>query len=81
MVELFKDGRDFPMLDEVLSVDRQVDALINEAQNMENLCQHFAGWCIHWWNIYILGLRVYINIPLPAILEFTEPSSCSLLIC
>ena len=48
MVELFKDGRDFPMLDEVLSVDRQVDALINEAQNMENLCQHFAGWCIHW---------------------------------
>jgi len=42
------DGRDFPMLDEVLSVDRQVDALINEAQNMENLCQHFAGWCIHW---------------------------------
>lgn len=31
-----------------LSVPDQVDLLIQEATNIENLCQHFIGWCSFW---------------------------------
>jgi FKBP12-rapamycin complex-associated protein len=40
-------GRDFKK-DEALSVDKQVDKLIHEATNLENLCQHYIGWCSFW---------------------------------
>ena len=40
-------GRDFKTADE-LDVDRQVDRLIIEATNLENLCQHYIGWCSFW---------------------------------
>lgn len=31
-----------------LSVPEQVDLLTQEATNIENLCQHFIGWCSFW---------------------------------
>jgi FKBP12-rapamycin complex-associated protein len=31
-----------------LNVPDQVDRLIQEATNIENLCQHFVGWCAFW---------------------------------
>ena len=31
-----------------LRVDLQVDRLIREATNLENLCQHYIGWCSFW---------------------------------
>lgn len=31
-----------------LDVPDQVDLLIQEATNIENLCQHFIGWCSFW---------------------------------
>lgn len=31
-----------------LNVPDQVDLLIQEATNIENLCQHFLGWCSFW---------------------------------
>lgn len=31
-----------------LRVDMQVDRLIREATNLENLCQHYIGWCSFW---------------------------------
>lgn len=40
-------GRDFKK-DEELDVDEQVDKLIREATNLENLCQHYIGWCSFW---------------------------------
>ena len=40
-------GRDFKR-DEELAPDEQVDKLINEATNLENLCQHYVGWCSFW---------------------------------
>jgi FKBP12-rapamycin complex-associated protein len=40
-------GRDFKLTEE-LDVDRQVDKLIIEATNLENLCQHYLGWCSFW---------------------------------
>lgn len=40
-------GRDFKAHEE-LPVDEQVDKLINEATNLENLCQHYVGWCSFW---------------------------------
>jgi len=40
-------GRDFKIHEE-LGVDEQVDKLINEATNLENLCQHYIGWCSFW---------------------------------
>jgi len=40
-------GRDFKVTEE-LEVDRQVDKLIIEATNLENLCQHYVGWCPFW---------------------------------
>jgi FKBP12-rapamycin complex-associated protein len=40
-------GRDFRNR-EPLRVETQVDKLIREATNLENLCQHFIGWCSFW---------------------------------
>jgi len=40
-------GRDFKIHEE-LGVDEQVDKLINEATNLESLCQHYIGWCSFW---------------------------------
>jgi FKBP12-rapamycin complex-associated protein len=40
-------GRDFKPDDE-LTVNEQVDKLINEATKLENLCQHYIGWCSFW---------------------------------
>ena len=40
-------GRDFKP-DEELGVDDQVAKLIHQATNVENLCQHYIGWCSFW---------------------------------
>ncbi|OCK80049.1 hypothetical protein K432DRAFT_405035 [Lepidopterella palustris CBS 459.81] len=40
-------GRDFKPHEE-LNVNMQVDRLIREATNLENLCQHYIGWCSFW---------------------------------
>ena len=40
-------GNDFKRF-ENLSVEDQVDKLIQEATDVENLCQHFMGWCSFW---------------------------------
>jgi FKBP12-rapamycin complex-associated protein len=40
-------GRDFKPGEE-LRVETQVDKLIREATNLENLCQHYIGWCSFW---------------------------------
>ncbi len=40
-------GRDFKTLDE-LKIEPQVDRLLREATNLENLCQHYIGWCSFW---------------------------------
>ncbi|KAF2145019.1 uncharacterized protein K452DRAFT_221441 [Aplosporella prunicola CBS 121167] len=40
-------GRDFKANEE-LNVNAQVDRLIREATNLENLCQHYIGWCSFW---------------------------------
>jgi FKBP12-rapamycin complex-associated protein len=40
-------GRDFKTTEE-LKVETQVDRLIKEATNLENLCQHYIGWCSFW---------------------------------
>ncbi|KAF2086756.1 FAT-domain-containing protein [Saccharata proteae CBS 121410] len=40
-------GRDFKPHEE-LNVNNQVDRLIKEATNLENLCQHYIGWCSFW---------------------------------
>ena len=40
-------GRDFKK-EEELRVEMQVDKLIREATNLENLCQHYIGWCSFW---------------------------------
>ncbi|OXU22583.1 hypothetical protein TSAR_001785 [Trichomalopsis sarcophagae] len=40
-------GRDFSH-EEMLSVQRQVDLLIQQATNNENLCQCYIGWCPFW---------------------------------
>ncbi|PLB50852.1 phosphatidylinositol 3 and 4-kinase family protein [Aspergillus steynii IBT 23096] len=39
-------GRDFRKGQ--LEVEDQVRKLIEEATNLENLCQHYIGWCSHW---------------------------------
>jgi len=39
-------GRDFGGNE--LNVFQQVDRLIKEATNLENLCQHYIGWCSFW---------------------------------
>ena len=40
-------GTDFRP-DEELSVPEQVDKLLIQATNLENLCQHYIGWCSFW---------------------------------
>lgn len=40
-------GRDFKP-DEELNVERQVAKLIGQATSVENLCQHYIGWCSFW---------------------------------
>lgn len=40
-------GRDFGKGEE-LGTEMQVDRLIKEATNLENLCQHYIGWCSFW---------------------------------
>lgn len=40
-------GRDFKTVEE-LKVPDQVDRLIAQATNLENLCQHYIGWCSFW---------------------------------
>jgi len=40
-------GQDFATEDE-LGVEEQVDRLICQATNLENLCQHYIGWCSFW---------------------------------
>ncbi|CAH2267767.1 jg15184 [Pararge aegeria aegeria] len=41
-------GRDFPQIEAVVSVPKQVDLLIKIATNNENLCQCYIGWCPFW---------------------------------
>lgn len=40
-------GRDFKNQTE-LPIETQVDKLLTEATNLENLCQHYIGWCSFW---------------------------------
>ena len=40
-------GMDFKNV-EPLSVDDQVARLIAQATNIENICQHYIGWCSFW---------------------------------
>lgn len=40
-------GRDFKNAEE-LDVVSQVNKLIIEATKLENLCQHYIGWCSFW---------------------------------
>lgn len=40
-------GRDFKR-DTELDVKSQVEKLLSEATNLENLCQHYIGWCSFW---------------------------------
>lgn len=40
-------GRDFSN-DETLTVQRQVDLLIQQSTSNENLCQSYIGWCPFW---------------------------------
>lgn len=40
-------GRDFKNNEE-LDVINQVNKLIIEATKLENLCQHYIGWCSFW---------------------------------
>lgn len=40
-------GRDFKNNEE-LDVINQVNKLIMEATKLENLCQHYIGWCSFW---------------------------------
>lgn len=40
-------GNDFNTVDEI-SIQRQVDLLIQQATNNENLCQCYIGWCPFW---------------------------------
>ncbi|CAN6610146.1 serine/threonine-protein kinase Tor2p [Trichomonascus vanleenenianus] len=40
-------GNDFPHHKD-LEVPDQVDRLIQQATNIENLCQHYVGWCSFW---------------------------------
>ncbi len=40
-------GKDFKPGEE-LDVVNQVNKLITEATKLENLCQHYIGWCSFW---------------------------------
>jgi len=42
-------GRDFPYETEgTLSIQRQVELLVQQATSHENLCQCYIGWCPFW---------------------------------
>ncbi|CAH2984222.1 unnamed protein product [Chilo suppressalis] len=41
-------GRDFPHIDENVTVQKQVELLIQQATSNENLCQCYIGWCPFW---------------------------------
>ena len=32
----------------VVPVSEQVDKLLRQATDVENLCQHYIGWCSFW---------------------------------
>ncbi|KAJ5637081.1 hypothetical protein N7490_006960 [Penicillium lividum] len=40
-------GRDFKHYEE-LNISDQVDKLLAQATNVENICQHWIGWCSFW---------------------------------
>ncbi|EYE96697.1 phosphatidylinositol 3-kinase tor2 [Aspergillus ruber CBS 135680] len=40
-------GRDFRLYEE-LNVSDQVDKLLAQSTNVENICQHWIGWCSFW---------------------------------
>lgn len=40
-------GRDFKHYEE-LNVSDQVDKLLAQATSVENICQHWIGWCSFW---------------------------------
>lgn len=40
-------GGDFKT-EEDLTVQEQVDKLLVQATSLENLCQHYIGWCSFW---------------------------------
>lgn len=40
-------GRDFKHHEE-LNISDQVDRLLAQATNVENICQHWIGWCSFW---------------------------------
>ena len=40
-------GRDFKPNEELTFI-QQVDKLLVEATKLENLCQHYIGWCSFW---------------------------------
>lgn len=40
-------GADFKHGDE-LNISDQVDKLLAQATNVENICQHWIGWCSFW---------------------------------
>ena len=40
-------GRDFKQQEE-LNISDQVDKLLAQATNVENICQHWIGWCSFW---------------------------------
>ncbi|KAF2235412.1 phosphatidylinositol 3-kinase tor2 [Viridothelium virens] len=40
-------GRDFKP-EEELKIEDQVEKLLQEATSLENLCQHYIGWCSFW---------------------------------
>lgn len=46
-VEAKLTGRDFNP-DLPLTVEQQVEKLIQQATSLENLCQCFSGWCAFW---------------------------------
>lgn len=43
-------GRDFTHIDDLscISVQKQVELLIQQATSNENLCQCYVGWCPFW---------------------------------
>lgn len=41
-------GKDFQHISELVSVQKQVDLLIQQATSNENLCQCYVGWCPFW---------------------------------
>lgn len=70
-------GRDFSH-EETLSVQRQVDLLIQQATNNENLCQCYIGWYVMIIDNYI-GEKGFQNFFI-YLLQFLKFSSYSYLL-